>query len=456
MKINRSNFLKKIVLGITTVTAIGQTMAQETTSEDNTIQNVTIVGAGLAGLYSAYLLKNSGYDVTIIEAKKRIGGRILTVRNEETQLFSELGGEWIQENHFTMKSLCKELDIELKPYPIQKDVLLGDKLIESNNVKENANTKEIIKRIISLYEKMSEEKKQGLDKLDIHSFLKYQGVTEEQLYLLNMKYSVIFGENLRNISAEKAIRIFNSHETESISQYKIQLGSDKIIEKLKSKLKDVTFITGDPIISVDDNEDDFIKIITKSGKEIKSDACIFAIPPGQLDKINFSPELPKDTKLALLQIGISRMTKVSVIYKGVTSVKDNLYVLSDGIFQSIYSNANKNKSLNKGLLSIISTGDRSEVYSKLASENLNSFFKKNVDYIGLLSTLKIEKVQLKVWQNDPYIEGATSIYAQGSFEVKSILKRNHGRIYFAGEHLGNHNGTMESALLSAIEAVNSL
>jgi monoamine oxidase len=63
---------------------------------------------------------------------------------------------------------------------------------------------------------------------------------------------------------------------------------------------------------------------------------------------------------------------------------------------------------------------------------------------------------LKAWQNEPYIEGATSVYSTGTYDIKSILKRNHGRIHFAGEQLGNHNGTMEAALLSAIEVINSL
>jgi len=207
MKLTRSKFLKNTAITFTALSAVkdlfSQTNLLSQKKQSNGIKNITIIGAGLSGLYSAYLLKNAGYEVTIIEAKNRIGGRVLSYVDEETKLITELGGEWIQENHYTIKSLCKELEIELKTIPTAKDILIGDKFIEANLLKQSPETKEILKRVFSLYEKMSAEKKQGLDKLDIYSFLKYQGVNEEELYHLEMKYSIYFGESLRTLSAER-------------------------------------------------------------------------------------------------------------------------------------------------------------------------------------------------------------------------------------------------------------
>jgi monoamine oxidase len=458
MKMKRSEFLKNLTVGISALSSLTQLSGQALQPEkksSKTIKKITVVGAGLSGLYSAYLLKNAGYEVTIIEAKNRIGGRILSVTDDESKLTAELGGEWIQENHTTIKSLCKELEIELKSFVNQKDILLGDKLIESNLVKPNPDTKEILRRVTSLYEKMSAEKKQGLDKLDIFSFLKYQGVTEEELYLLDIKYCVIFGESIRTVSAEKAIGVFETYETGFPFQYKVSGGTEKIIDSLKNKLKGINIILADSVSSIEDAANN-VKLITRSGKEILSDACILAIPAPQLNSIHFSPELPKDKKLAILQSRMSRMSKASVLYKGSEYVNDKLFVQSDGIFQSIYSNANKNKTLGKGILTLIATGDRSDVCSKISGEFQNTFIKNNLDNIELLSTLKLEKIQIKNWQNEPFINGANSVYSTGTFDVKSILKKNHGRIFFAGEHLANQNGSMESALHSAIDAINLL
>ena len=59
-------------------------------------ERVVILGAGIAGLTAAYELHNAGYEVVILEAKKRAGGRSYTVRT----------GDTIEENTGT-KQVCK-------------------------------------------------------------------------------------------------------------------------------------------------------------------------------------------------------------------------------------------------------------------------------------------------------------------------------------------------------------
>ncbi|MEA3031381.1 MAG: monoamine oxidase [Sphingomonadales bacterium] len=43
-------------------------------------RKVAILGAGIAGLVSAYELRRAGWDVTLLEARDRIGGRVWTIR----------------------------------------------------------------------------------------------------------------------------------------------------------------------------------------------------------------------------------------------------------------------------------------------------------------------------------------------------------------------------------------
>jgi monoamine oxidase len=53
--------------------------------------DVVIVGAGVSGLYAAYALNDPGYDVLLVEATNRHGGRVQDALFGEVGI--ELGGE---------------------------------------------------------------------------------------------------------------------------------------------------------------------------------------------------------------------------------------------------------------------------------------------------------------------------------------------------------------------------
>jgi monoamine oxidase len=57
--------------------------------------DVAVVGAGVAGLAAARELRRRGLTVVVLEARDRIGGRILTVRDPRLPLPVELGAEFV-------------------------------------------------------------------------------------------------------------------------------------------------------------------------------------------------------------------------------------------------------------------------------------------------------------------------------------------------------------------------
>ena len=72
------------------------------------MSNVVVVGAGLAGLAAARRLVAGGHEVTVVEARERVGGRTEgLVLDDGTPL--ELGGQWLGEGHTRMYELAGEL-----------------------------------------------------------------------------------------------------------------------------------------------------------------------------------------------------------------------------------------------------------------------------------------------------------------------------------------------------------
>ena len=59
------------------------------------IDDVVVIGAGVAGLAAAAELAEHGLRVRVLEARDRVGGRILTVRPDGLSLPIELGAEFV-------------------------------------------------------------------------------------------------------------------------------------------------------------------------------------------------------------------------------------------------------------------------------------------------------------------------------------------------------------------------
>jgi|GEM_PF-3141228 Monoamine oxidase len=75
---------------------------------------ILIVGAGIAGLTAAYRLTQAGVPVNVVEAKNRVGGRMLTTKKALGTPFSvELGGEFIDTDHLSVRGLAEELELNL-------------------------------------------------------------------------------------------------------------------------------------------------------------------------------------------------------------------------------------------------------------------------------------------------------------------------------------------------------
>jgi monoamine oxidase len=86
-----------------------------------------VVGAGAGGLAAARALVAGGLDVRVLEARERVGGRLLSVRAAPSGTAGiDLGATWFWANEPRVQALIAELGLEVHPQHIAGDALYQD------------------------------------------------------------------------------------------------------------------------------------------------------------------------------------------------------------------------------------------------------------------------------------------------------------------------------------------
>src|SRR5262245_19024727 len=117
--INRREFWKRGILAAATLPRLHTVIAaadRNAIRRTGAAKKVIVIGAGLAGLASAYELTQAGHDVTVLEARSRSGGRVWTLRDPFPEgLYAEAGATNVYDNHEWTMKYVKELGVALDP-----------------------------------------------------------------------------------------------------------------------------------------------------------------------------------------------------------------------------------------------------------------------------------------------------------------------------------------------------
>jgi monoamine oxidase len=84
------------------------------------VPDVIIIGAGVAGLAAADRLYRAGRDILLLEARDRLGGRILTVQDDPTNPPLDLGAEFIHGHVPSIFEIVKAAGLQVVPCAEQR------------------------------------------------------------------------------------------------------------------------------------------------------------------------------------------------------------------------------------------------------------------------------------------------------------------------------------------------
>jgi monoamine oxidase len=308
--------------------------------KDRPRKNITILGAGTAGLAAAYELEKLGHTVRIFEASHRVGGRVLTHRFDD-DTYGELGAMRIPSEHDYTLHYVKEMDLNIRKFisahqnlecyydirDIQirmKDAPshLYSKFHLSSKQKEDGIASDMFGRTITdVFDSLTDEEKaslltgdlatdrlRDLDRLSLGEFLRLRAGYDATELIGTSTSLESFFDRATTMLLREAI----ADPGEML--YEIVGGMDQLPTKLGEKIRGPidlnTQVTG---IHKKDDDGKIDITILKKGSLPSVETCDFVIctlPFTILRRINITPAFSSKKMQAIRNLGYSSSAKV--------------------------------------------------------------------------------------------------------------------------------------------------
>ncbi|WP_421979467.1 FAD-dependent oxidoreductase [Roseibium sp.] len=251
-------------------------MAAEAVFGNTEAEAVAVVGAGASGLAAANRLTEEGYEVTVLEARHRTGGRIVTDRSLGMPL--DLGASWI---HGT----------------------------DGNPLTDLAGTKGLVRRATDETYVIRGGDGREISDADAPAWLEN---------VLEVQHSLAADAEDVNGAAYRADADYDGEEVILTGGY------DQLLDGLTAGL-DIRF--GHVVTHIDVDQDG-VRLRDSEGREATFDAVILTVPLGVLKQgaITISPPVPRWKQEAIARLGMGTLDKVYLRYDDVFWDKDVTWI----------------------------------------------------------------------------------------------------------------------------------
>jgi monoamine oxidase len=272
--------------------------------------DVAVVGAGLAGLVAARRIAARGASVAVLEARSRVGGRLLSERLGDGKQV-EVGGQWVGPTQDRVLGLARELGVETFPTHVE-----GSNLLElGGNITRYAGTVPRVapavladialarRRVDRLARRVVPEapwRTPSAERLDAQTFASWlrSGMrTRRARLLMRLAGRTVWGTEPAEMSLLHVLFYVRSAggfdrlmDTEGGAQQDRFVGGSALLAtQLAEELGD-RVVLGAPVRRIDDRERGLV--VKADGAVARTRRAIVAVPPPLRARIGFEPPLP--------------------------------------------------------------------------------------------------------------------------------------------------------------------
>ncbi|MBT1703897.1 flavin monoamine oxidase family protein [Chryseosolibacter indicus] len=416
-------------------------------------ENIIIVGAGVSGLLAAKTLLENNYNVTIVEARDRIGGRVHTI-NAPFTVPVETGAEFIHGDLPLTTAILKEARIrahamEGRSYKIEKGALAEDDMFDTN-------WDQLIKALNALREDMP-----------IGTFLDQQFSGENNRRLFESVVKFVEGYDAADIRQVSSFALREEwSESNDDMQLRMVKGYQEIIQYLCKHIEDLNgkIHLSSPVKQIEWKKN--VRLITQQGAFYEGDRAIVTVPISILQRkeIEFTPTIP-NYENAFNDIGFGGVIKFLFEFKETIwesrsprRMKDAGFIFSDAPVPTWWTQEPEKRRLLTGWLGGPITYHHNYGEGELYGRAIDS-----LAYILSLPKKDIEDqihaYHIANWVADPYARGAYAYPTVKTQPVRQLLSTPlENKIYFCGEALyeGPAMGTVEAGLTSGLECARKI
>jgi monoamine oxidase len=431
--------------------------------------SVIVVGAGLAGLTAAVRLMKDGARVTVVEARDRVGGRVLTLRDGfAAGQHAEGGGDFIDRGQEDIRQLVHQYGLTVHPILRRGFSFVRYKDPGRIHGRPRSGTRawkpvmDRAKPLLEAYHRAEQRWEsavvrtlaqrsvgQWLDEID----------ADPGMRAMIRGLRGFFLADPEELSLLVLIEQLASDAPGQDTMGRIEGGNDRLPKAMAKEVGEALHLNT-IARAVHDGQGGLSVIVERASGDrtpMKADYVILAVPVPTLRAIEIVPAVPPDQAKVFERLKYGRVTKSLLQFdrRFWTRKSRSPAYGTDAPTGAIWD-ANEEQQGATGILTLMAGGQASEDTQKiLAQEGVE----------GLVRSLKwlkpgdarLLRHQHLTWEHDGWAQGGYAFFDPSHDPAARLwLARPHGRVLFAGEHTsiqwqGYMNGAVESGLRAAAE-----